>query len=71
MVSVILDYLTTDEPVEEILRQYPGLKRTISEQPLPTPQREQPGDVLVLLHASAASAKPSSGPARRCATQRV
>ena len=27
MVSVILDYLTADEPVEEILRQYPGLKR--------------------------------------------
>ena len=27
MVSVILDYLTADEPVEEILRQYPRLKR--------------------------------------------
>lgn len=27
MVSVVLDYLTADEPVEEILRQYPGLKR--------------------------------------------
>ncbi len=27
MVSVILDYLTADEPVEEILRQYPSLKR--------------------------------------------
>jgi uncharacterized protein (DUF433 family) len=26
MVSVILDYLTADEPVEEILRQYPTLK---------------------------------------------
>jgi uncharacterized protein (DUF433 family) len=25
MVSTILDYLTADEPVEEILRQYPGL----------------------------------------------
>jgi uncharacterized protein (DUF433 family) len=27
MVSVILDYLTADEPAEEILRQYPSLKR--------------------------------------------
>ncbi len=27
MVSVILDYLTGDEPVEEILHQYPSLKR--------------------------------------------
>jgi len=27
MVSVILDYLTADEPVEEILRQYPALTR--------------------------------------------
>jgi len=26
MVSVILDYLTAEEPVEEILRQYPTLK---------------------------------------------
>ncbi|MCK6553785.1 DUF433 domain-containing protein [Candidatus Binatia bacterium] len=27
MVSVILDYLTADEPADEILRQYPDLKR--------------------------------------------
>lgn len=27
MVSVILDYLTAEEPVEEILRQYPTLTR--------------------------------------------
>ena len=27
MVSVVLDYLTADEPVEEILRQYPRLQR--------------------------------------------
>jgi uncharacterized protein (DUF433 family) len=27
MVSIILDYLTAQEPVDEILRQYPGLKR--------------------------------------------
>jgi len=27
MVSVILDYLTAEEPVEEILRQYPSLTR--------------------------------------------
>jgi uncharacterized protein (DUF433 family) len=27
MVSVILDYLTAGEPVDEIVRQYPALKR--------------------------------------------